>query len=60
MTILAITMIAGGLAAIAWGLPAMHRLKSIMGVLASLLVLAGVIGALLGTLLLAVPDFFSK
>ena len=51
-------MIVAGLAAVAWGLPAMHRLQGIRGVLAALAVLAGVIAALLGTLLLAVPGFF--
>ncbi len=51
-------MIVSGLAAMTWGLPAMHRLRRPLDVLASLVVLGGVISALLGSLLLAVPGFF--
>lgn len=58
MTLLAIIMIAGGLAALTWGLPAMHRLRRPFDILASLIVLGGVICALLGSLLIAVPGFF--
>ncbi len=58
MTILAISMIAGGLAAVTWGLPAMHRLRRPLDILASLVVLGGVICGVLGSLILAVPGFF--
>lgn len=51
-------MIFAGLAAIAWGLPAAHRLRRPFDILAAMAVLAGVIVALLGVLLLAVPQFF--
>ena len=51
-------MIVAGIAAVAWGLPAAHRWKRPYDVLAALLVLAGVAAALLGTLLVVVPDFF--
>lgn len=53
-----LTMIAAGIAAIAWGLPASHRLRSPLDILAALAVLAGVILAVLGALLAAVPGFF--
>ncbi len=58
MAILSIIMIAGGVAAAAWGFPAAHRLQGIRGILAALAVLAGVVLFLLGTLLLVVPRFF--
>lgn len=51
-------MIIAGIAAAAWGLPAAHRLKAPWDILAAIAVLAGVVAALLGTLLLAVPGFF--
>jgi hypothetical protein len=51
-------MIAAGIAAITWGFPACHRLHSPMDILAALVVLAGVVLALLGVLLTAVPGFF--
>ena len=56
--LLHLLMIAAGIAAITWGLPACHRLRSPMDVLAALVVLAGVVLALLGVLLTAVPGFF--
>ena len=56
--LLHLLMIAAGIAAITWGLPACHRLRSPMDVLAALVVLAGVVLALLGILLTAVPGFF--
>jgi hypothetical protein len=56
--ILAIALIVCGLAGMAWGLPAMHRLRKPFDILASLLVLAGVISSLLGALILTVPGFF--
>jgi hypothetical protein len=58
MVILYLAMIAAGLVAIGWGLPAAHRLRRPWDILAALAVLAGVIIALLGTLLAAVPGFF--
>lgn len=58
MTILYLAMIIAGVAAAAWGLPAAHRLPAPRDILAALAVLAGVILALLGTLLLVVPGFF--
>lgn len=47
-----------GLALIAWGLPAAHRLRSPLNVVAAAAVLLGVVVALLGVLLFAAPDFF--
>jgi len=47
-----------GTALAAWGLPAAHRLRSPLDIVAALAVLAGVVTALLGTLLLFVPGFF--
>lgn len=47
-----------GAALAAWGLPAAHRLRSPLDIVAALAVLAGVVTALLGTLLLFVPGFF--
>ena len=47
-----------GVLLIGWGLPASHRLKSPLDVLAALAVLAGVVLALLGALLIADPGFF--
>lgn len=51
-------MVVAGLVAIVWGLPAAHRLKSPFDILAALLVLAGLIAALVGALLIVVPGFF--
>jgi hypothetical protein len=53
-------VIACGLAATAWGLPAAYRLRAPWHVLAALMALAGVVITLLGTLLLMVPHFFSR
>ena len=58
MTFLYPLMIVAGLALVAWGLPAAHRLRPPYDTLAALTVLVGVIVALLGTLLTAVPGFF--
>jgi hypothetical protein len=60
MMILSIAMILAGVAAAAWGLPAANRLQGIRGILAAIAVLAGVILALLGVLLLVVPAFFER
>jgi hypothetical protein len=56
--LLHLMMIAAGIAAITWGLPLCHRLRSPLDVIAALVVLAGVVLALLGVLLAAVPGFF--
>jgi len=53
-----LAMIAFGLGAVIWGLPAAYRLGKPWDALAALLVLGGVIVALLGTLLTVVPGFF--
>lgn len=58
MTFLYPLMIVAGLALVAWGLPAAHRLRRPYDTLAALAVLVGVIVALMGTLLTAVPGFF--
>jgi hypothetical protein len=47
-----------GLAAICWGLPAAHRLRSPLDIAASLAVLAGVVLTVLGILLVIIPHFF--
>ena len=47
-----------GLALICWGLPAAHRLRAPLDILAALAVVAGVVAALLGALLVVVPGFF--
>ena len=47
-----------GLALICWGLPAAHRLRAPLDILAALAVLAGVVASLLGALLVIVPGFF--
>ncbi len=47
-----------GIALVCWGVPAAHRLKSPLDILAALAVLIGVAAALLGALLIAVPGFF--
>lgn len=58
MLIAYIAMAVIGIGMIAWGLPASHRLKSPFDILAALAVLVGVVVALLGALLIAVPGFF--
>jgi len=62
MTILYPVMIIAGVAAAGWGLMESHRPGAPWwrGILASLTVLAAVILALVGTLLLIVPDFFQN
>ena len=56
--VLYLPLVIVGLGAIIWGLPAAHRLRSPYDSLAALAVLAGVILAALGVLLLIIPDFF--
>ena len=53
-----ILLIFAGLAAIAWGLPAAHRLKSPFDIGAAVAVLCGVIAFALGVLLTFIPGFF--
>jgi hypothetical protein len=53
-----IPLIIGGLAAIAWGLPAAHRLRQPFDIAAAVAVLAGVVAAAMGILLLIIPNFF--
>jgi len=53
-----IPLIFVGLAAIAWGLPAAHRLRRPFDSAAALVVLIGVITAAMGVLLVIIPDFF--
>lgn len=53
-----IPLIIAGLAAIIWGLPAAHRLARPFDIGAALLVLAGVISAAMGVLLMIIPSFF--
>ena len=53
-----IPLVIAGLAAIAWGLPAAHRLRRPFDTVAALAVLAGVVAAAMGVLLVIIPDFF--
>jgi hypothetical protein len=53
-----IPLVITGLAAIAWGLPAAHRLRQPFDIAAALAVLAGVVAAALGVLLVIIPNFF--
>lgn len=53
-----IGLIAVGLAAICWGLPAAHRLQPPYDTGAALAVLVGVITAVMGVLLTCIPGFF--
>ena len=59
--VLATALILCGLAAVACGLPAMHRIRrKPFAILAALLVLAGVASSLMGALLVTVPGFFTR
>lgn len=58
MVVAYIAMVVAGIALISWGLPAAHRLKSPLDTVAAVAVLFGVIVAILGALLIAVPGFF--
>jgi hypothetical protein len=53
-----IPLIIAGLVAIAWGLPAAHRLRQPFDIAAALVVLAGVVAAAMGVLLVIIPNFF--
>lgn len=60
MVTLYAAMAVSGIALICWSLPAAHRLKSPLDILAAFAVLVGVLLALLGVLLIAVPGFFQR
>lgn len=60
MVTLYLAMAVAGIALICWGLPAAHRLRSPFDILAALAVLAGLVAALLGALLIADPGFFKS
>lgn len=53
-----IPLVIAGLACMAWGLPAAHRLKSPFDSAAAAVVLCGVIAFALGVLLILIPGFF--
>ena len=53
-----IALIIAGLAGMAWGLPAAHRLKSPFDIAAAVAVLCGVVAFALGILLTFIPGFF--
>lgn len=53
-----ITLIIAGLTAMAWGLPAAHRLKFPFDIAAAVAALCGVVVFTLGVLLTFVPGFF--
>ena len=55
-----IPLILAGLVVTAWAMPAAYRLRAPWHILAALAALAGVIATLAGTLLLTVPNFFSR
>lgn len=53
-----IPLILAGLAGMAWGVPAAHRLKSPYDIVAAVAVLCGVVLFALGFLLTIIPGFF--
>ena len=53
-----IPLIIVGLVAIAWGLPAAHRMRPPLDIGAALLALAGVILMAMGVLMTVIPNFF--
>ncbi|MBT1076395.1 hypothetical protein [Geobacter grbiciae] len=58
MQLLSLALIAIGVAAMAWGLPAAHRLAKPWDVLAAVAALCGLVAVLVGALLAVVPGFF--
>lgn len=58
MQLLSLALIATGFIAVAWGLPAAHRLAKPWDILAALAALCGLAAFLVGTLLAVVPGFF--
>jgi hypothetical membrane protein len=53
-------MVIGGLFVIGWGFWAAHNAKKPLDIAGSFAVLVGLAAALLGTLLMCVPGFFSS
>jgi len=53
-----IPLIIAGLAGMAWGIPAAHRLKKPFDIGAAVVVLCGVIAFAMGILLTLIPNFF--
>lgn len=53
-----ILLIIAGVAGMAWGLPAAHRLKSPYDIVAAIAVLFGLVAFALGILLTFIPGFF--
>ncbi|MDD2366392.1 MAG: hypothetical protein PHN84_09535 [Desulfuromonadaceae bacterium] len=53
-----ILLVVAGLAGMAWGLSASHRLKKPLDTAAALVVLFGVIAFVIGILLIFIPGFF--
>ena len=53
-----IPLIIAGLAAMAWGFPAAHRLRFPLDSVAALAVLAGLLATVTGILLTIIPTFF--
>lgn len=58
MQLLSLALITIGFIAVAWGLPAAHRLAKPWDILAALAALCGLVAFLVGTLLAVVPGFF--
>ena len=60
MTVLHAVMVLAGLLLLGWGFWAAHNAKKPLDVIGTLAILAGFVTAILGTLLLCVPGFFSS
>lgn len=58
MHLLSLALVAVGVLAVVWGLPAAHRLTRPWDILAALAALCGLAAFLVGTLLAVVPGFF--
>ncbi|GLI38403.1 hypothetical protein KI811_10875 [Geobacter hydrogenophilus] len=58
MQLFSIALIAVGFVALAWGMPAAHRLATPWDILTAFAALCGLVALLLGTLLAVVPGFF--
>ncbi|HLB25408.1 MAG TPA: hypothetical protein VJM83_03665 [Nitrospirota bacterium] len=59
MTAVYALMIPAGLLGIGWGFWAAHNAKRPVDVIGSIVTIIGLVAALLGTLLVCVPGFFS-
>jgi hypothetical protein len=59
MAVLHGMMVVIGVVALGWGFWAAHNLKKPFDLVGSLVIIAGFVTALIGTLLLCVPGFFS-